>query len=452
MCLLRQDQYGESLSTAVERLNASVQKFQVTADDYDKMVNMDTRAVARDSRNILVGVGEAITQHREQDHYYHVGTQRLITVNGIQQNDGLRALHADQQMQARRASLFQKEYASDRLWLESHFLEATKDRAELRAEVKAMSKEIQEARLRQIFPKFLESSERIDPYTGRAIESRDEESRLLWQKRWRDLEADRSAMINYACRALDFDHSVVEHDIRQRLLSAPHLDRTVEDRAVALMTDDKLIRWLHTADSAALCINANCDPQQCPTGFASANLAASIQSTSAGIEAPQSNLYCLPYFCDAHTHYRDRHAGPCGLMTEFIAQLLLTHRHFDLPLLREVEKVDIDDIESLCSTFELLVHDLDSEVVLFCIVDGLFAFESKKTFAEDTTVLIDCLVNLVQRYEERQVVVKLWFSSHTASRRLREWFEPSDVLILPDDVPTSGGFARLGNSYLGVSP
>lgn len=191
--------------------------------------------------------------------------------------------------------------------------------------------------------------------------------------------------------------------------------------------------------SSILFANANCNIDLSPTAYVSATLASSIKQPSGDAGAPDRNLCALLFFCAKHTDQYDSHAGPCGLMRSFISQLLSYYTP-PLPCLQLAQQTDCEDIWALCHSFKSIVHTLPRSLILFCIVDGLTSYETRSAYEHDASILAESLVQLAQG-RDRGPVVKLWLSAASHSRNLRPLLSNEETLLLPSNVPGSGGLS-----------
>lgn len=235
-----------------------------------------------------------------------------------------------------------------------------------------------------------------------------------------------------------YDAAIVEIDTQKKSFAGA-LNAGAQDRAVALLKTPRLTHFMSKPCSSILFANANCNPDSSPTSYVSATLASSIKQPAREENATGRNLFALTFFCAKHTDKHDAYAGPCGLMRSFVSQLL-RHHAFSLPCLRLAQDVDCEDIEDLCSLFITLVHHLPQSVILFCVVDGVTAYETRRAYEKDASVLVASLVELAHE-EQRGPVIKLWLSASSNSRNLRGLLSREEIISLPPTVPQTGGLS-----------
>lgn len=229
---------------------------------------------------------------------------------------------------------------------------------------------------------------------------------------------------------------MIEIDTEKRRFAGA-LSAPTQDRAVALLKSKKLKHFMSKPSSSVLFANAKCNIDKSPTAYVSATLASTIKQSSKSPNAPDKNLCALLFFCTRHTDQYDPHAGPRGLMRSFISQLLSYYTP-PLPCLQLAQQIDCEDIEDLCYTFRSIVDTLPRSVILFCIVDGLTSYETRSAYEEDAFILAQSLFQLA-RGRDRGPVVKVWLSAASHSRNLHSLLADEENLVLPPNVPSSGG-------------
>jgi hypothetical protein len=249
---------------------------------------------------------------------------------------------------------------------------------------------------------------------------------------------------DYAFSALSYDPSALEKDLAANLDNVWHLPLPYQNRLLATMQTPKLHAWITTPNSSALFLNLNTpavSPLHASSSFLPAKLVQSVN------EQPSENIITLAFFCGAHARPTDSHSGPQGTMRSLVAQLLESHPGFDLQTVRKVAQLRGDDVHGLCEIFHNLVDQLPADVVVFCIVDGVTAFEERMGLRESGEEVVQALVRTVQECaQEKPVggrcVFKLLLTSPRNSRRLWRLIpdEVGDVVWMPDAVPSLGGF------------
>ncbi|KAL4764999.1 uncharacterized protein BDW70DRAFT_128227, partial [Aspergillus foveolatus] len=210
------------------------------------------------------------------------------------------------------------------------------------------------------------------------------------------------------------------------------------------MQTPKLYSWITTQSSSALFLNLNTpavSPLHASSSFLPAKLVQSIN------EQLSENIIMLAFFCGAHTRPTDSHSGPHGTMRSLVAQLLESHPRFDLQTVRRMAQLRGDDVHGLCEIFRDLVAQLPADVVVFCVVDGVTAFEERMGLRISGEEVVQALVRTAQECAQkkpvrRRSVFKLLLTSPRNSRRLWRLIpcEVGDVVWMPDAVPSLGGF------------
>ncbi|OQV08649.1 hypothetical protein CLAIMM_12882 [Cladophialophora immunda] len=218
--------------------------------------------------------------------------------------------------------------------------------------------------------------------------------------------------------------NVVEYDLKiineKRQTRVPMNEQA---RAEQLIQARQLKEWVVSPESTQLLVHGEYEGKQDISGL---SLLCSYLAQSLVARAP---LYIpLLFFCGLHTDRNvDDYTGGLAMVQSFICQLLCQF-DFDKKLL--VVDVDEDrirdaDIGQLCDLFELLVKQLPSTVVLFCIIDGIVYYE-RNEFVDDMGLVLVTLLKISE--QKGQATVKVLVTSPTVTRLVRKPFP--DELIL----------------------
>ncbi|OQE10024.1 hypothetical protein PENVUL_c005G05573 [Penicillium vulpinum] len=239
-----------------------------------------------------------------------------------------------------------------------------------------------------------------------------------------------------ALKALDYDSSIVPHDIATSVQEVWRLPRVDQDRILAIIHSTKLKSWIIAAQSSALFINCNSNSSGSEK-ISSFTLAKLVESV---VSYDSDHTISLSWFCGAHRGRGDQERGVVGLMRSLISQLLIAYPEFDVQTLGRISQVQPGDVDALCEIFYHLVHQLSSEIVVFCVIDSITTFELGTTYLDESELAVSQLVQIVQA-NTYSCVFKLLFSSPRNSRKLYKLMpSQSDVIWVPTRVPPSGGF------------
>ena len=246
---------------------------------------------------------------------------------------------------------------------------------------------------------------------------------------------------------LEYESSVLEQDLEAKLQTIWLISRQDQDRVVAIMRSHKLQMWITTTDSSALFINANHKgtTRQQPTSFICAKLVDSMTpSPSNALSEPQIS-FPLAFFCGEHLQNDDPDSGPDGMMRSLLAQLLLAYRDFDLRTIQQMQNLNYDDVSDLCDIFDQLIMQLPQCIVVFCVVDAISFYEDNATVCEDASIVVQTLVDIVERTRESGCAFKLLLMSPWNSRMLYKEMldQEGDVVWMPAKVPAQGGFTEM---------
>lgn len=253
--------------------------------------------------------------------------------------------------------------------------------------------------------------------------------------------------------SLDYESSIVLKDIAACLRSIWTLPRADQDRVVAIIQSPRLRSWITASHSSVLFLNANFKGTRRlqAASFVSAKLVDSAQPGE--IErGQQSNVISLTFFCGEHLNSEDPDRGVHGMMRSIIGQLLLSYEGFDTSNIQTWTKVDYNDVELLCSMFNGLVSQLPAHMIVFCVLDSIAPFEKKRSLLEESTLVVQKLVDMVDRPRDCCCTFKLLLTSQWTSHELYMIVDSRDVVWMPAKVPAQGGFTALKwSSSIGAS-
>lgn len=216
---------------------------------------------------------------------------------------------------------------------------------------------------------------------------------------------------------------------------------------MAIMRSPKLQKWITDTQSSALLINANHQgsTRQQPTSFICAKLVDSITPSPSDAQTEFQMILPLAFFCGEHLHKTDPDSGPNGMMRSLLAQLLLAYPDFDLRVIPQIQHLDFDDVNDLCDVFDLLIAQLPDYTVVFCIVDAISFFEDNNSICAEANIVVQALVDVVERTKDGGCRFKLLLMSPWNSRALYRNMhdQTGDVVWLPGKVPAQGEFTGL---------
>lgn len=240
---------------------------------------------------------------------------------------------------------------------------------------------------------------------------------------------------------------MLEQDVEAKLRTIWATPRQDQDRVVAIMRSHKLQKWITSTDSSALLINANYkgSTRQQPTSFICAKLVDSITPSPSNTQLEFRVTLPLAFFCGEHLQKDDPDSGPDGLMRSLLAQLLLAYRDFDLRTIQHMQDLNYDDVNDLCDVFDQLITQLPHYIVVFCVVDAISFYEDSPAVCEEASIVVQALVDVVERTKESGCAFKLLLMSPWNSRMLYKDMldQEGDVLWVPAKVPAQGGFTAM---------
>lgn len=243
-----------------------------------------------------------------------------------------------------------------------------------------------------------------------------------------------------------YDNDILEADVLENLSRIWSASRQVHDRVHALISEPKLGAWLTEPSSTILLINGNhaASEHTASTSFVSAKLIESISGTTCFLEASERASICLFFFCADHVRSRiDEYTGPAGMLRALIGQLLSSYEDFHLHRVQKLyQQFDLMNVETLWTVFDSLASQLPKTMALFCILDGLSAYEVSE-WHQDTEFVVDHLVRLSRWTKERgDGVIKLLFTSPLSCRSVQHNLNRSEIVEMPARVPATGGLSQ----------
>ncbi|KAI1777841.1 hypothetical protein F4818DRAFT_327034 [Hypoxylon cercidicola] len=223
--------------------------------------------------------------------------------------------------------------------------------------------------------------------------------------------------------ALGFDNKDMQHTLEKQE------QIPVRERATAesLVTLPRFREWMVVANSKELLVHGDSTSNRPISGMSV------FCSTFTQALRQNPKFISLVYFCGLHTDYEDLKAGPLCMMMSFIAQLLLQgdfdttllHNHVDISWYEYDEQPDMND---LCALVQWLVRQLPMEMTVFCIIDGVNAYE-KGAAIRGLSDGLACIMDLTID-PSIQATVKVLVTSPSRTLEVREGFHEDDMVVL----------------------
>ncbi|KAG4431611.1 hypothetical protein IFR05_012904 [Cadophora sp. M221] len=260
------------------------------------------------------------------------------------------------------------------------------------------------------------------------------------------LNRDRSITQDVLLSAFDYESSVIDRDVAACLRGIWASPKPDQDRVVAMMQHPKLHRWIAGSGSSALFMNANCKgARRQSTSFVSAKLMDSIHPSGIKPQHQPSGTFALSFFCGEHLGVDDPDSGVHGMMRSLLSQLLLAYPDFDLYYIDRMRNLDYEQVDDLCEMFYVLIAQLPSDVIVFCIVDSISFFEEKNMLCKDAELVVQQLADIVARTQDYGCTFKLLLTSPWNSRVLYKSMSSNEdnVVWMPTKVPPQGGFTGM---------
>lgn len=217
----------------------------------------------------------------------------------------------------------------------------------------------------------------------------------------------------------DLEKSDMEHIIQSKEILATASQGKLE----LLMRNPRFRNWLAAPSSAELLIHGN-------------SVALHVSPLSLFCSMLVQNLErmhrfrTVVFFCGRHIESSDPYAGGRGMIKSLIAQLLLQHT-FDLSFCKPafVALVERGDISASCALFAWLAGQMNKDVGLFCVIDGINFYEHGE-YLDDMAVVLRSLLN--QRQESGvHAAFKILVASPSITTDVRKAFHEQGILSMP---------------------
>ena len=200
-------------------------------------------------------------------------------------------------------------------------------------------------------------------------------------------------------RSLEFRKEDTYNDLIDRLQLGYSMPLSQQGRAVDLISSDNLKDWLKMTSSDVLLVHggsADEDTEE-PLSFVSAKIITTVQDLDPVIT--------IHYFCGLHRDARTK-TGTRGdvqtMMSSLLGQLLIQDKYefaLDFVTPHDLSMLKIDDLKTLCVIVGTLIKQMPPSSALFCVLDGIFAFEDS-TRSSDMIKALRYLVRLVHKSKD----------------------------------------------------
>ena len=225
----------------------------------------------------------------------------------------------------------------------------------------------------------------------------------------------------------------VEDALRQIFL----IPLTDQDRAIAIIQNPVMEKWLIEPDFGALLVHANSRRHEriSPASVACAMIIHLFTNTITTNRIPIITLY---WFCGAHSNGPSDNAS--GLMRNLIGQLLLAGP-FDRGF-KQTKHFNGQDLAKLLDMFAKLLRQLPGGTAVVCVIDGISFYEDSD-LREDTCEVIKRLVKL-SRFETPIFKVLISSPIRTSHIHREPAIEKYTVIL---DIPQHVNGAKQGFNH-----
>ena len=202
-------------------------------------------------------------------------------------------------------------------------------------------------------------------------------------------------------RCLDFRRDDAHNDLVDRLQLGHSMPLSQQARAVDLISSDNLKDWLKITSSDVLLVHggsADEDTEE-PLSFVSAKIVSTVQDLDPVIT--------VHYFCGLHRDQRTKTGTETGgdaqtMMSSLLGQLLIQDKYefaLDFVTSHDLSMLKVDDLKTLCVMVGSLIKQMPPASALFCVLDGIFAFEDSAR-SNDMIKALRYLVRLVHKSKD----------------------------------------------------
>jgi hypothetical protein len=148
----------------------------------------------------------------------------------------------------------------------------------------------------------------------------------------------------------------------------------------------------------------------------------------------------LVFFCGRHLAW-DENQGGLAMIRSLIVQVL---RQFPLTVVQSYPDMSLqgfesDDVNILCKIFFLLVQQLPSIALIFCLIDGINLYETEE-YLDGIEIVVLHLVDLVEQgICVRRSSFKLLITCPQPTLEVRKAFDSEpDILFHMQNLPVTG--------------
>ena len=216
-----------------------------------------------------------------------------------------------------------------------------------------------------------------------------------------------------------------QQDLQRCLGKGTILGLKEQDRVKWIMQSRQLQEWLTGPRSRALLLNGNGEgsPTFSPCTFLTAKFLEGLRQVQP--------IICMFYFCSLHMSSREDYREDAGtLVKTLVSQLLNCDLPYDTSFLtpEDLEKIEQNDLSTLCMLFQQLMQQVPTRTFLFLIVDGISFYERSERRQEFLEVL-KVLLTVVE--ECQSSVFKLLLSCHGRSSFAKDLIPNENILTVP---------------------
>ncbi|MCJ1438850.1 hypothetical protein MMC27_008240 [Xylographa pallens] len=238
-------------------------------------------------------------------------------------------------------------------------------------------------------------------------------------------------------RSLDFHREDAQNDLIDRLQLGYSMPLNQQGRAVDLISSDNLKNWLKVTSSDVLLVHggsADEDTEE-PLSFVSAKIITTVQDLDPVIT--------IHYFCGLHRSERSKTVtggDAQTMMSSLLGQLLIQGKYefaLDFVTPHDLSMLKMDDLKTLCVIVGSLIKQLPPASALFCVLDGIFAFEDS-TRSDDMIKALRYLVRLVHKSKDVSFKLLLTCAGDCQFRRRYEIGEGQALLMDEELVDDDG--------------
>ncbi|ETS85095.1 hypothetical protein PFICI_03120 [Pestalotiopsis fici W106-1] len=260
-------------------------------------------------------------------------------------------------------------------------------------------------------------------------------------------------------RQLDYDREITRHDVASNYQIGPTLSKDEQERCLHAIKSFTFTQWMQSERSSVLVINGNgtgSGSRRSGLSFLCARLIYSLDQirfggkpTSGNITRPE--IVPIHFFCGEHLHNDTSESweSPSGVANSLLVQLVSQCQDVDVSRLPSSRYLDVNDanVKDGLGLLRLLMKQLPSHFIVFCIVDALSFYANNDQASKAAQRLVAGLISIAQASKTGRKSRAIFKLLLTAPSRLRTTevgeLSQEQILNIPKTLPGKGGLTTM---------